>query len=142
LTLPEVVQYLPGVRDAGKAGRDGCRIESPAGALTTKRATKTPRPPKLLVGWDRARLRNKPSRSPKPPYGAFSFWSCEKKNKDVRSVGATGAVAANLSLHRKPRPAAGLAEAAGQRQSAGKTQMFSGQELVIEELTERAFRTA
>jgi aspartate-semialdehyde dehydrogenase len=62
------------------------------------------------------------------------------KNKNVAIVGATGAVGREFvgCIESRGIPLASLKLLASAR-SAGKTQMFRGQELVIEELTERAF---
>jgi aspartate-semialdehyde dehydrogenase len=67
-------------------------------------------------------------------------WSNEMKNKHVAIVGATGAVGREFvgCLESRGVPLASLKLLASAR-SAGKTQMFRGQELVIEELTDRAF---
>ena len=62
------------------------------------------------------------------------------KNKNVAIVGATGAVGREFvgCLESRGVPLASLKLLASAR-SAGKTQSFRGQELVIEELTDRAF---
>ena len=62
------------------------------------------------------------------------------KNKHVAIVGATGAVGREFvgCLESRGVPLASLKLLASAR-SAGKTQTFRGQELVIEELTDRAF---
>jgi len=62
------------------------------------------------------------------------------KNKNVAIVGATGAVGREFvgCLESRGVPLASLKLLASAR-SAGKTQRFRGQELVIEELTDRAF---
>ncbi len=62
------------------------------------------------------------------------------KNKTVAIVGATGAVGREFvgCLESRGVPLASLKLLASAR-SAGKTQLFRGQDLVIEELTDRAF---
>src|SRR5437868_10772757 len=67
-------------------------------------------------------------------------WSCEMKNKNVAIVGATGAVGREFvgCIERSGLPLTSLKLLASAR-SAGKTQMFRGQQLMIEQLTERAF---
>jgi aspartate-semialdehyde dehydrogenase len=64
----------------------------------------------------------------------------EVKNKTVAIVGATGAVGREFvgCLESRGVPLASLKLLASAR-SAGKTQLFRGQDLVIEELTDRAF---
>jgi aspartate-semialdehyde dehydrogenase len=68
-------------------------------------------------------------------------WSREMKNKHVAIVGATGAVGREFigCIESRGIPLASLKLLASAR-SAGKTQMFRGQELRIEELTEDAFK--
>jgi aspartate-semialdehyde dehydrogenase len=63
------------------------------------------------------------------------------KNKNVAIVGATGAVGREFvgCIESRGLPLASLKLLASAR-SAGKTQIFRGQELVIEELTEDAFK--
>ena len=65
------------------------------------------------------------------------------KNKNVAIVGATGAVGREFvgCIESRGVPLASLRLLASAR-SAGQKQAFRGQELVIEELTEDAFKTA
>jgi aspartate-semialdehyde dehydrogenase len=67
-------------------------------------------------------------------------WSCEMKNKHVAIVGATGAVGREFigCIESRGIALASLKLLASAR-SAGKTQTFLGQELVVEELTENSF---
>ncbi|HWX88801.1 MAG TPA: aspartate-semialdehyde dehydrogenase, partial [Rhizomicrobium sp.] len=62
------------------------------------------------------------------------------RNKNVAIVGATGAVGREFvgCIESRGIPLASLKLLASAR-SAGKTQMFRGQELVVEELTDDAF---
>jgi len=75
--------------------------------------------------------------STKPPE---MKWSSEMKNKNIAIVGATGAVGREFvgCIESRGLPVASLKLLASAK-SAGKTQAFRGKDLVIEELTERAF---
>ena len=95
------------------------------------------------AGVVRAQRTSKPE-YPKPRSNRTGLFYCPKefevKNKHVAIVGATGAVGREFvgCIESRGLPLASLKLLASAK-SAGKIQSFRGRELVVEELTEKAF---